>query len=49
VARLSPMMCACWVHTELKFFPRTISKRLSRTPPRIKLRVSMIYSMLLLG
>jgi hypothetical protein len=33
--RLSPMMCACWVHMELKFRLRTISKRLSQTPPRI--------------
>jgi hypothetical protein len=47
--RLSPMMCACWVHTKFKFLLRTISKRLSWTPPRIQLWVSMICPILLLG
>jgi hypothetical protein len=46
--RLSPMMCTCWVHTELKFHLRAISKRLSRTPPINQYRVSMIWPMLLL-
>jgi hypothetical protein len=41
--------CACWVRTKLKFRLRMISKRLSRTPPRIQLWVSMICPMLLLG